>query len=205
MEAMESVSNWQEVLAGATPGQHIAQLYTDPGFLARAVAEFAGEGLRHGDGLLIIAIPAHRVAIADRLGRQGFDIEELERRGQVAVLDAADCLARLVLDGLPDPERLRVVVGHAFEAIVGAGYRPVRAFGEMVDILRRTDLGAALRLEELWNAFLATHELSLLCGYSVDSFDPRSYRGVVQGVCAMHSDLIPVEDYAALARAVERA
>jgi hypothetical protein len=106
---------------------------------------------------------------------------------------------------MPDPERFAAVIGGAVEAGRRAGYPRVRAFGEMVDLLRRTDLAATIRLEELWNDLLAGHRISLLCGYSVDIFDPRVYRGLLQRVCSVHSDLIPIEDYARLEQAVARA
>src|SRR5207237_7574331 len=41
--------------------------------------------------------------------------------------------------------------------------------------------------------------------YSLDAFDPHIYRGLLQQVSATHSDLIPVDDYARLERAVDRA
>ena len=43
------------------------------------------------------------------------------------------------------------------------------------------------------------------CGYSIDNFDPNTYQGILQGVSRAHSHLVPVEDYARLERAVERA
>lgn len=198
-------ATWQSVLATPAPSQHVAQLYTEPAFLARAVGQFAGDGLRGGDAVIIIAIPLHWQEIARRLEDQRFDLDDLQRRGQLTVLDAASCLARLLVDGMPDPERFRAVIGGAVDAAERAGYQRVRAFGEMVNLLRPTDLTATIRLEELWNEFLATHRISLLCGYSVDTFDPRVYHGLLQRICTAHSDLIPVEDYARLEQAVERA
>jgi hypothetical protein len=202
---MTASASWQSVLAAPALGQHIAQLYTEPEFLARAVGRFVGDGLRAGDAALILAVPSHWQAIAGRLAGEGFDLDQLQRRGQLLVLEAAPCLARVLVDGMPDPERFRAVIGGAVEAARRAGSGGVRAFGELVDLLRRTDLAATIRLEELWNELLATHGISLLCGYSVDAFDPRLYRGFLQRVCAVHSDLIPVEDYPRLEHAVERA
>ena len=82
---------------------------------------------------------------------------------------------------------------------------PHTVFGEMVDVLRHRSLPATMRLEELWNEILQIHRISLLCGYSADALEPHAYRGLVQGVCATHSDLVPVEDYERLAHAVDRA
>ena len=84
-----------------------------------------------------------------------------------------------------------------------SGYRRIRAFGEMVDPLRRTSVVATIRLEELWGELLTRHGIALLCGYSLDNFDRHVHRGLLQSVSAVHSDLVPVEDYARLERAVE--
>jgi MEDS: MEthanogen/methylotroph, DcmR Sensory domain len=198
-------ATWQTLLAAPAPGQHVGQLCTEPGFLGRAVGGFAGAGLRAGDAIIIIATPAHWQEITGPLEAQRFDLDELQGRGQLTVLNAGSCLAQLLVDDIPDPERFRAVIGGAADAVRRAGYQRVRAFGEIVDLLRQTDLTAAIRLEELWNEWLAAQGKSLLCGYSVDAFDHRAYRGLLQAVCTAHSDLIPVEDYARLEQAVERA
>src|SRR5262249_1514273 len=59
------------------------------------------------------------------------------------------------------------------------------------------------RLEELWTGFLTAHGATLLCGHTIDNFDPQSYHGALQQVSSMHSHLVPVEDYARLDRAVK--
>jgi hypothetical protein len=96
-------------------------------------------------------------------------------------------------------------VGAVVSAAGAAGFRQVRAFGEMVDLLRRTDLEATARLEALWSDFLAARGMALLCGYSLDPFDPRAYRGLLQQVCTAHSDVVPAEDPDRFRQAVERA
>ncbi|MGH7268575.1 MAG: MEDS domain-containing protein [Candidatus Rokuibacteriota bacterium] len=203
--AMGELPAWQRFVTAPAPGQHVARLYTDADLFARAVAAFLGEGLRAGDAVLIIATPPHGEKIARCLGDQGLDLDALRRRGQLSVLDAAASLARLLVDGRPDPARFRAVIGAVVDGARTAGFRRVRAFGEMVDLLRRTDLDATIRLEALWNDLLTTRGIALLCGYSVDALDPRVYRGLLQGVCTAHSDLIPVDDPARFQEAVERA
>jgi hypothetical protein len=198
-------STWQSVLAAPTPGQHIAQLYTEPGFLVRGVAHFVGDGLRNGEAAILIATPFHWRGIARRLGGDGLDVDELRARGQLTVRDAAETLEGLLVDGQPDAARFTTTVGGLIETVKAAGYPRVRAFGEMVDLLRHRDVTATLRLEELWNQVLATHDVALLCGYSLDAFDAEVHRGLLQRVTSAHSDLIPVEDYGRLERAVESA
>lgn len=202
---MRAPATWEGVLTAPAPGQHIAQLYTEPGFLVRTVSQFAGQGLHRGEAVVLIATPEHRAAIGRRLEAEGFALDALERRGQLMALDAAECLARLLVDGMPDHARFHALIGGTLDAAKAAGYGRVRAFGEMVDLLRRRSLAATIRLEELWAELLSTHTISLLCGYSLDNFDPQIYRGLLQRVSAAHSDLVPVEDYARLEQAVERA
>jgi len=196
---------WESILWAPAPLQHVVQLYTKPAFLVRAVTEYAGEGLRGGEALLLVATAAHVRAIARRLEGEGFALAELAHRGQLFVLDAAQALHEVLVDGLPDRARFRAVIGGAVETANAAGDRKVRAFDEMVDLLRRTSLTAALYLEGLWSDLLAEQGVALLCGYSIDNFDPDIYDGLLQRVISAHSHLVPVEDYARLDQAVELA
>jgi len=51
------------------------------------------------------------------------------------------------------------------------GSRPVRCFGEGVDVLWKAGLDdAALRLEDMWNRLTATRDIRTLCAYSVTNF-----------------------------------
>jgi hypothetical protein len=202
---MNASAPWQGLLRAPVPGQHIAQLYTEQQFLARAVGQFVGDGLRQGDAVIVIATPLHWRVILRRLEAEDLDVLRCRRRGQLVIRDAEDTLAEFMADGMPDRERFRAVIGGAIDATRDAGFVRTRGFGEMVDILRRTDVTATLRLEELWNELLVERGIALLCGYSLDPFDPRNYHGLLQRVSGAHSDLIPVDDYSKLEEAVERA
>ena len=98
------------------------------------------------------------------------------------------------------------VVVNAFGAVTfqRAGFERLRAFVEMVELLRRDkDLEAALHLEGLWNDLVAGPGLTLLCGHRIDAFDPQAYQGLLQRVSAVHSHLAPLEDSTSLEHAVE--
>jgi hypothetical protein len=201
----ESSAAWRAALTEPAAGTHIAQLYSEVGFLVRGVAHFVGDGLRKNEGVIVVARPLHWEAVARRLSVEGFALDRLQRCGQLTVLDAARCLASFIVDGMPDRQRFLDSVGGVIDTAKAAGYAQVRAFGEMVDLLRGTSLSATLRLEELWGELLARHGITLLCGYSIDAFDPHAYRGILQKVCAAHSSVVPVEHYPRLERAVTRA
>ena len=195
---------WDDVIGRPRPGQHIAQLYTEHEFLARAVGRFVHDGLTSGDGVVVIATALHWRVIARRLTALGVNVQQVQRNGQLLVRDADETLQMFVVAGVPDRARFREVTGGFFGALAAAGYPRIRAFGEMVDRLRHHDLAATFEIERFWDELLAERGITLLCAYSVDAFDARNYRGVVQRIASAHSDLVPAEDYARLDRAVER-
>jgi hypothetical protein len=202
---MTTAAGWHEVLAAPEPGQHVAQLYTRREFLARAVARWVGDGLRRGEAVMVIGTPLHWRATLRELDASRLPVEPFERRGQLVVRDAEETLAAFMVHGMPDRVRFRDVIGSAIDEAQANGFPRLRGFGEMVDLLRRTNLTATLRLEALWNELLVERGIALLCGYSFDPFDPKVYRGVLQQVAGSHSHLIPVEDYARFDEAVDRA
>ena len=195
----------ESVLRTLGPGQHLAQLYIRPESLVRAVGEYVGRGLHDGEAAVIVATPSHARAILQRLRGDGVRVPECTRGGRLAVLDAQRTLAELLVDGRPDRSRFRAVIGDAVRRAKAAGNGRVRAFGEMVEILRRTSLAAALELEACWTELLAEEAIGLVCGYAIDVLDPASYKGLLQGVVSAHSHLGPVEDQERLDRAVAQA
>jgi KaiC/GvpD/RAD55 family RecA-like ATPase len=203
--AVGDQATWESLLRAPGRGQHVAQFYTDPEFLVRALAEYARQGLRQGEAVLMVATATHAQAITRRLQTDGLQATHWTQRGQLIILDAGETLARLLVDGEPDRSRFQSVIGGAVSAAKAVGGGRVRAFGEMVNLLRRTSLAAALRLEELWTEFLQASGIALVCGYSIDTFDPGSYNGLLQRVMSAHSHFVPAEDYVRLDRAVERA
>jgi hypothetical protein len=67
---------------------------------------------------------------------------------------------------------------------------PVRAYGEMVDVLwKQGRAEAAIRLEVLWNNLAETHTFSLLCGYSIGNFYKQTDK--LEEVCALHTHVHP--------------
>ncbi|HUQ75661.1 MAG TPA: MEDS domain-containing protein [Burkholderiales bacterium] len=196
---------WQDLLKQPALGDHIVQTYQDHQFLADAVGEYIGSGLRSGDAAVIIARPAHRAAFTRRLAREGIDVNGAIAAGQLRLFDAEETLARFMCAGMPDWDAFRALIGGII-AELRLQYGTVRAYGEMVDILwqdGRRD--AAIRLEEHWNELGELQTFSLLCAYYMDALDTEAYGGALERVCKVHSHLIPVRDYDALDEAVAAA
>ncbi|MGH6689928.1 MAG: MEDS domain-containing protein [Gammaproteobacteria bacterium] len=199
---MTAPSSWEALLATPSACDHVVQLYTDDGFLARAVVQFVGSGFAEGAAALLIATPAHIALFTDRLP----DARAAMVRGQLVVLDAKTCLETFMLDGMPDRALFVEVITGVLARVRASGYSKIRLYGAMVNLLWEADeLDAALRLEELWNDLLAEERLPLLCAYRIDNFDRYAHRSALTPITRTHSHVIPLEDYERFDRAVERA
>lgn len=202
---MNTDLDWREFLKTPSLGDHIVQVYQDREFLADAVGEYVGVGLRQDEAVVIIATPEHRLAFEHQLKRNGLDAAKAVSRGQLKFFDAEETLAEFMRDGMPDWNSFHAVVGGVI-AELRLHYRSVRAYGEMVDILwQNGERDAAMRLEEFWNELGKLQTFSLFCAYFMDNLDAGSYGGPLECVCKVHTHLIPARDYARFNDAVTEA
>lgn len=201
---MESPRSWEPLLRTPRPCDHVIQLYTDDAFLTRAVTYFVGSGLARSEAAVIIATPSHADAFTKRLAAD-YDVTGALAREQLVMLDAESCLAQFMVGGTPDRVAFFALVNATLERVRSAGHDKVRLFGEMVNLLWDHNLAATVQLERLWNEVLEDHRVCLLCAYRIDHFDRHAHRGVLHQISRCHSHFIPVEDYARLEQAVDRA
>ena len=183
---------------------HAVQFYSTDQSLIRTVAAFLAEGLFAGQPAVVVATPAHRVAIAEALMRRGANPQQALRSGDLIVLDAEATLDLFMVDGAPDPDLFEKNVGRLVEqALNGRDTVVVRAYGEMVDVLwKQGAADAAIQLEMLWNKLALKYSFALLCGYAMGSFYKQTQR--LDEVIAQHTIVIPhdsdSERFAALRR-----
>src|SRR5688500_18392245 len=98
--------------------EHVVQLYgSDDQELTRNVARFLTEGFARGEGLLLIATPAHTDVIVSGLAERGIDVPRVVRDGQLVALDAESLLGQLSANGMPDAARFDAVMGGILRSI----------------------------------------------------------------------------------------
>jgi signal transduction histidine kinase len=188
--------------------RHAVQFYEDDRFMVDGLARFVGSALGAGDSAVVIATGPHREALAARLKARGLDVDGAGRDGRYIALDAAETLARFLVDDVPDSERFFEVVGDLVSraAAAACGEPPqVAAFGEMVALLwasGRRD--AALQLERLWNRLGSMRSFTLHCAYPISFFPEAADAEPMAKICAEHASVKPAESYAALAGEDER-
>src|ERR1051326_491279 len=111
--SVEKIERAHMLAPRESPGErnHIVQFYEDDGFLCDTVARFIGTGLAAGDSVVIIATDLHRRGFVQRLRANDFDAARAIANGRLTLLDAAETLAALLVDGSPNWERFESVVG----------------------------------------------------------------------------------------------
>jgi signal transduction histidine kinase/ActR/RegA family two-component response regulator len=187
----------EDVLAGCAAGAHVVQFYERNDHVDDAVARFVTAGLGAGDAVVVIATERTRRALVSHLASGGHGVEGAARDGRLALLDARDMLAAVMVRSTPDGERFEATVGAAIATAAAATpHGRVRAYGEMVDLLWRGGRAdAAARLEELWNDLLRRRSFSLMCAYAMGHFYSRRHGRRFQAICAAHTNVLPAEDY----------
>jgi hypothetical protein len=194
-----------ELLEHPLPEEHFVQLYgKDDRLLIRNVSRYLSEGLRRGDGLLVIATAEHRGTLVRHLsGERAYPKAVLE--GRLVFLDAETTLNRFLVDCEPDQSRFEGIIGEAIRGVrARAGHNGVRAYGEMVGLLWKDGrFSAAVRLEELWNRLLESSDVSLFCSYPIDVFSPEFKASSVDALLCAHTHLVPTDS--AVEEALRRA
>jgi len=190
-----------------SPG-HSVQFYGDDSYLIEELSRFIGSALGAGDAAVVIATKAHQDELVQRLQARGLDMTLAVQQGRFITLDAAETLAKLLVNGWPDARRFAQAVGRVIEqaqTTVQGKQRKVAAFGEMVALLwAEGKHEAAICLEQLWNELARTHSFTLRCGYPMAGFSEEGHAELIQKVCAEHTHVIPSESYASLLKEEER-
>jgi hypothetical protein len=166
---------------------HVVVFYTDDRELTETVGEFLGEALRTDGTAVVLATPAHRLALQAWMERAGVDVTAARAGGSFVELDAAGTLDRVMVKGWPDPAAFWQVISPVIQFASGTG-RPVRVSGEMVALLWKSgQLGAAIDVEALWNEMASRYAFSLLCGYPARSVSSPELSDALTQVCLAHT------------------
>jgi hypothetical protein len=190
-------ARYESLISSATMNQqrihrhhHAVQFYGNDESLFTTVGGFLSEGLIAGQPAVIIATAAHTAAILDELARRLIDVQEAKRVGDLVCVDATEALATFMTGDQPHPGAFRQNVGAMLDqALAGRDRTPVRAYGEMVDVLWKNGQSeAAIKLEILWNELAASHSFQLLCGYAMGNFFKQA--DSYEKVCEQHTEVI---------------
>jgi CheY-like chemotaxis protein len=167
---------------------HFAQFYESDSYLHRTAADFVAQGLHQREPVVMVARPSTYEAV----------IALTRGEDSIHFIDVQDALAQFMHEGMPDPVRFE----RGFQQLLASVRRDpdprmIWIFGETTDELcRMGNVAAALRAEELWNAHFAGPDLSVMCGFSLSSFDNETDVARLRGLCRAHTHVSPPEEFA---------
>jgi hypothetical protein len=150
------------VLCDPRPSDHVVYSYADANDLADGVVLFASAGLLKNEAVILVVAAKHTDVIRQRLEQEGLDMPRLQESGQLVFANAEDMLASFLLDGQIDEHRFKTGLGSMIDAArQHRRTRPVRVFGEMVDLIWISNPEATLRLEQLGNEVIESHSVTV--------------------------------------------
>ena len=189
MRLMRSGGAVKAFWAELKPCDHVVELYEAEGDFLESLESYVRGGLLAGDSVVLIATSDHLAALRGRLAQAGVELQAAREADRYIELDASETLDRFMVNGWPDEDRFRQVIGGVLARATVNGGR-VRAFGEMVAILWAKKLYAAtVQLEHLWHRLCREEGMSLLCAYPVSG--PTSSLGrSMREICEAHSHVI---------------
>ena len=178
-----------ERLCDPRSSDHLIFAYGDDTDFEHAVTLFTGAGLTKQEAVILVVTAAHADGIRQRLQWEGFNITELQESGKLVFADAYDTLASVLSDGRIDEHKFRTDFAILIDTARYGSKRPVRVFGEMVNLIWVSNPEATLRLEELGNEIIQSHSVTVLCAYSLGGIRPTS---IPAPLLACHSHVLPV-------------
>jgi hypothetical protein len=184
---------------------HVVHFYGADDELANNVGRYLADGIRSGEGVVVVATAPHRLAFEARLARDGLDADRERGAGRLLTMDASGLLDGFLADGRLDHDRFEA----AASALIGraaAGGRPVRVYAEMVALLWDAgDVALAIELEDLWNKLGARLPFCLLCGYPDSVLAEQGTAAPVRDVCQLHTTVADQRSFPAERNSVRAA
>jgi hypothetical protein len=170
-----------------TDTAHTVQLFDSDRSTVEGVAQFVREGYWRSEQILVVISGERWNAVAMRLSALGCPIENAMRFGRVIVRDVDETLKKFMDHDKPNRRLFAATVGALVQG-QAAFERPLRIYGEMVDVLvAQGNYKAALELEGFWNDLATRHPFTLLCGYTAGHFGDPHNAADLRRICEEHS------------------
>lgn len=161
-----------ETLANPDPRDHIVFPYTHDAQVVEAICLFTSAGLRKGENVLLIMTQTHHRVVRQLL-QEEINLSQIEAAGRLICVDAQHLLDRLMFDGVIDEQKFNTEIDALMSRVKATNADvPVRIFGEMVDLVWKSNPKATHRLEGLWNKATKIHPATFFCAYSLTSSHP---------------------------------
>jgi DNA-binding NarL/FixJ family response regulator len=179
-----------DISAANAPHRHELLFFSDDAVLLDRFTRFVAAALKGDNAAIAVVTKSHRESLRQRLKADRVDIDRAIQQGTFILLDVADTLAALLVDGSLDPVRFledfsRLILKASKAA--KAEYPRVSFCGECIGHLwAEGETDAALRLEQGCNELAKTHDVDLLCAYPLRELRDED-EDLINSIYAEHS------------------
>jgi DNA-binding NarL/FixJ family response regulator len=171
--------------------RHEVEFYPDDAAFVVGFTRFIEAALKARDAVIVVATESHRKSLLQRLQEHGVDVAAAMEQGRFVSLDVAETLSTFMVNDLPDPARCLKIAGDLVMAAAKAAHGEpprVAVCGECAPSLwAQGKADAAVQIEHLWDEIARTHEVDMLCGYVLNSFQREQESHIYERICAEHS------------------
>lgn len=165
-------------LSSLRPRDHLCLIFDTREEQLAAAVPFISSGLQRGERCLYVLDDESTADFMERLRLEGIDTEQALRTGGLTMLTAGDVYLK---GGSFDPDRMISFLCDAAEATLRAGYKALRAAGEMTWALRGARGSEKLfEYEAKLNRFFSEHNALALCQYDRRRFSPELIKKVIE-------------------------
>ena len=204
LPAVEAVLRGEPFVSSGIKGHKVTDPTEAPAASQHEVLFYSGEiaflesftrriaaALMAGNAAIVNVTKSHRDSLVQRLKAERVDVDRAIQEGTFILLNAADTLSTIMVNGLPDPVLFFEGISGCIEAAAKAAKSEpphVVVFGEAVALLKAEgNADAAIRFEQLGNDLAKTHDVDILCAYPLSSFHGEEDELVLQSIYAEHS------------------
>jgi CheY-like chemotaxis protein len=167
---------------------HAVCFYEGPVSLARTVASFIGDGLTAGQGAIVITTASRGASIREELSAMDAGSQRAFASGELLMFEADAVLDHVLVGNRLDAQRFTDTINPIMDRAAGGSTRPVRIYGDMVDMLWHSGReDAALSLEILGNELVKGRKCSVLCAYSASVCHGEAFKVIRD----RHSHVVP--------------
>jgi MEDS: MEthanogen/methylotroph, DcmR Sensory domain len=170
---------------------HCVHFFEPSRFPAAEISKFLYEGLKQGEGAVLIASLEHASQIESEIEKRGLNVQQLSGAGLWVLTEVKE-----LVQALESGMTAAVVVETFIELVVRPAQKlsekqRVRIYGEFVDgiLTQLRDAEMALEVERYGNELVSEGAATIYCGYSTNAFPDASFAKPFIRLCGLHTQV----------------
>ena len=157
--------------------------------LVGGFTRFITDALEKEQAVIALVTEAHHQSVQRSLQASRVDLARAIRQTRYYSLSISELLAKVMVDGRPDPARFRNVAQDLFADVARQAtnqHAGIAACSECPATLwANGDVEAAIQLERLWDEIGKSRQMDILCAYPLAAREESV--GAVRRLCAEHT------------------